>query len=87
MSKAASSPSAAHAAHDDDGSSAHGNRVMLGVLLGCIASSVTMIILSGVTGSVVVLVLGVTVMAGAVGVMLASLNRLIGTEHESYGEA
>jgi hypothetical protein len=87
LSTAASAPSTARAAHEDDGSSAHGNQVMLGVLAACIASSVTMIIVSGVTGAVWVLVIGVAVMAVAVGVMLSALSRLIGTEHETYGEA
>ena len=87
MSKAASSPESERHLHDDDGSSKRGNQVMLGVLAACIASSVTMIILSGITGSVAVLLAGVVVMALAVGAMLASLSRLIGTEHETYGEA
>ncbi len=83
----AASPPPTRAAHEDDGSSADGNKVMLGVLAGCIASSVTMIILAGVTGAVWVLVIGVAVMAVAVGLMLRSLSALIGTEHETYGEA
>ena len=87
MSKAASASPAAPHAHEDDGSSAHGNQVMLGVLACCIAASVTAIIVAGVTGSVFVLVIGVAVMAVAVGVMLNALNGLIGTEHETYGEA
>ncbi len=87
MSKAASSPQSGHHAHEDDGSSAKGNQVMLGVLAVCIASSVTMIIVAGVTGAVWVLVIGVIVMAIAVGSMLTSLFRLIGSEHETYGEA
>lgn len=87
MSKAASSPQSGHSAHDDDGSSAHGNQVMLGVLAACIASSVTMIIVAGITDAIVVLVLGVIVMGIAVGAMLVSLSRLIGSEHETYGEA
>lgn len=87
MSTAASAPHAVPGAHQDDGSSARGNQVMLGVLAGCIAASVTSIIVAGVTGSVFVLVIGVAVMAVAVGVMLTALSRLIGTEHETYGEA
>ena len=87
MSKAADSPRSGHHAHEDDGSSAKGNQVMLGVLAACIASSVTMIIVAGVTDAVWVLVAGVVVMSVAVGAMLVSLSRLIGSEHETYGEA
>jgi len=86
MSKAASAPPADQSAHTD-ADSVHGNRVMLGILAGCISASVTAIIVAGVTGSVFVLVLGVVVMAISVGVMLTALNGLIGTEHETYGEA
>ncbi len=87
MSKAASPSESVSHAHEDDGSSAHGNQVMLGVLAACIASSVSMIIIAGVTSAVWVLVLGVIVMSGAVAAMLVSLSRLIGSEHETYGEA
>ena len=73
--------------HEDDGSSYHGNMVMLGILGACVAASVTMIILAGVTGAVWVLVIGVVVCAVAVSVMLRSLFGLIGSEQESYGEA
>ena len=87
MSTAASAPQAVPSAHEDDGSSARGNQVMLGVLAGCIAVSVASIIVAGVSDSVFVLVFGVAVMAVAVGVMLTALSRLIGSEHETYGEA
>jgi len=82
------SPARSHVhGHEDDGSSAHGNQVMLGVLGLCVAASVSMIILAGVTGAVWVLVAGVLVCAVAVSFMLRSLFTLIGSEEESYGEA
>lgn len=88
MSQDAHSPARSHAhGHEDDGSSAHGNQVMLGVLGVCVAASVTMIILAGVTGAVWVLALGVVVCAVAVSAMLRSLFGLIGSEQETYGEA
>jgi len=87
MSKAASAPQAGSHAHVEDGSSARGNQVMLGVLAGCITAGVSSIVVAGISGSVFVLVIGVAVMAVAAGVMLTALSRLIGTEHETYGEA
>jgi hypothetical protein len=72
---------------EDDGSSAHGNRVMLGALMACVTASVTSIVVAGVTGATWVLVIGVIVMGVSVAAMLSQLNGLIGTEHETYGEA
>jgi hypothetical protein len=67
---------------DQDGSSARGNQVMIGLL----GTALAVIIAAGVLNSVAVLVLGLVVMAAAAAVVLVGIGRLIGSEHDTYGD-